>query len=60
MLNCYTSTHAFVLMQGQDDIDLEMNMNGPNSNTEDDKFDDIVCIFFIRSLIISPRRGLFC
>lgn len=47
-------------MQGQDDIDLEMNMNGPNSNTEDDKFDDIVCIFFIRSLIISPRRGLFC
>lgn len=31
------------LMQGQDGVDLEMNLNGGRSRMEDDDLDDMVC-----------------
>lgn len=40
-----------VVMQGQDGVDLEMNLNGSRSRTEDDDLDDMVCRHFTFSYI---------
>jgi syntaxin 16 len=33
-------------MQGQDGVDIEMNLNGSRSKMEDDDLDNIVCVSF--------------
>lgn len=38
-------------MQGQDGVDLEMNLNGGRSRMEDDDFDDMVCGCFTFSFV---------
>ena len=35
-------------LQGQDGVDLEMNINGAKSTFEDDEFDDVVCLTLAR------------
>lgn len=35
----------FLLMQGQDGVDLEMNLNGSRSGIDDDNLDYMVCSF---------------
>jgi hypothetical protein len=37
----------FVPLQGQDVVDLEMNMNGTKSSFEDDEFEDVVSPVFV-------------
>lgn len=34
------------MLQGQDGVDLEMNLNGSRSITEDEDLDNIVCVSF--------------
>lgn len=34
------------LAQGQDGVDLEMNINGAKYKSKDDDFSDLVCAFF--------------
>jgi hypothetical protein len=37
----------FVPLQGQDGVDLEMNMNGTKPSFEDDEFEDVVSLVFV-------------
>ena len=39
-------------MQGQDGVDLEMNINGTKSTFEDDEFDDVVCFILVFTCLI--------
>lgn len=45
----------FIILQGQDGVDLEINLNGGKSRFEDDDLDNMVLIFlfhcFFSSLI---------
>lgn len=49
-----------MMMQGQDGVDLEININGSKSRFEDDDLDNMVFLFpfrFFGSLLCFLRRG---